>query len=83
MLTALVDSGVRWGEFCELRGRDLKTGPNGPYLAVRRAWDAKTKNGRRAPRAARPATSRSAPSSPAGYGACNAARTSCSFRARR
>ena len=30
MLTTLADTGVRWGELCELRGRDLKTGPARP-----------------------------------------------------
>jgi len=43
LLTVLSDTGVRWGEACELRGRDLKHGPDGAYLAIRRAWDAKTK----------------------------------------
>ena len=43
MLTVLADTGVRWGELSELRGRDLKTTRHGPVLAVRRAWDAKTK----------------------------------------
>lgn len=43
MLTCLSDTGVRWGEFCELRGRDLKTTPNGPVLCVRRAYSDKTK----------------------------------------
>jgi integrase len=39
----LDDTGVRWGELAELRGRDLKSGPAGPLVAVRRAWDAKSK----------------------------------------
>jgi integrase len=43
LLTVLADTGVRWGEACELRGRDLKHGHAGAYLAVRRAWDAKTR----------------------------------------
>jgi integrase len=43
VLVTLVESGLRWGEFAELRGRDLKSGARGPYLAVRRAWDAKTR----------------------------------------
>jgi integrase len=43
MLRLLSDTGIRWGELAELRGRDLKTTPHGPVLAVRRAWDAKTK----------------------------------------
>lgn len=43
MLTLLADTGIRWGELAEQRGRDLKTTKHGPVLAVRRAWDAKTK----------------------------------------
>jgi Phage integrase family len=43
MFTVLSDTGVRWGEFCELRARDLKHGPDGAYIAVRRAWDAKAR----------------------------------------
>lgn len=41
-LPLLPDTGVRWGEFAELRGRDFKASKQGPVLAVRRAWDAKT-----------------------------------------
>ena len=43
VLALLADTGIRWGEFVELRGRDLKTTRSGPVLAVRRAWDAKTR----------------------------------------
>lgn len=42
MLELLVEQGPRWGELCELRGRDLKTTPTGPRLQIRRAWDTKT-----------------------------------------
>ena len=43
MLMLLADTGIRWGELAEVRGRDLKTTKHGPVLAVRRAWDAKTR----------------------------------------
>ena len=42
-LTLLADTGIRWGELAEARGRDLKTTPRGPALAIRRGWDAKTR----------------------------------------
>jgi integrase len=43
MLRLLADTGIRWGELAEARGRDLKATKQGPVLAVRRAWDAKAK----------------------------------------
>lgn len=43
LLTLLADTGIRWGELAEQRGRDLKSTRHGPVLAVRRAWDVKTK----------------------------------------
>lgn len=43
MYDLLAEIGPRWGELCELRGRDLKATPRGPRLAIRRAWDTKTK----------------------------------------
>ncbi|MGZ6589992.1 MAG: tyrosine-type recombinase/integrase, partial [Solirubrobacteraceae bacterium] len=42
MFDLLAEIGPRWGELCELRGRDLRATPAGPRLAIRRAWDAKT-----------------------------------------
>ena len=41
MFDTLAETGIRWGEACELRGADLKTTPNGPRLAVRRAYSDK------------------------------------------
>jgi integrase len=57
MLDLLAEIGPRWGELCELRGRDLKNTPAGPRLAIRRAWDAKAparKPGQRRGRVGRP-----------------------------
>jgi integrase len=38
LLDFLVETGLRWGEACEVRGRDLKSFDSGPRLCVRRAY---------------------------------------------
>jgi integrase len=38
LFDTLAETGVRWGELCELRGRDLKATSAGPRLAIRRAY---------------------------------------------
>jgi integrase len=43
LFDALAETGARWGEACEWRGRDLKTTPDGPRLCVHRAYSNKTK----------------------------------------
>ena len=43
LFDTLAETGARWGEACEWRGRDLKTTPAGPRLCVHRAYSDKTK----------------------------------------
>ena len=44
LLDTVAVTGARWGEFCEWRGRDLATGPDGPVLRVRRAYSDKARD---------------------------------------